>query len=259
MSENATRGECYINRPDLIVVWPKSVDYPLFRYNLKRFRNYFDQVLIAISDNGTLEDYTNFFTNNITGAHFKSILRAGGDQDWRNIAVNSMLEKSTSDRVLFIEQDFLIRDERFFEVLLNVNEYDFIYYDEGGRQHPACALVPRYLIDKTSRDFSARPPAYDHFGLFFRELNQLGHGADLETIGLHDRVDHLHLAGTCQNYHAKPFHKPNQFLSYNRLCLDLPVVFNEFKEKMIAIDKDPSNPFFLDEPVRSMFPRKEGV
>lgn len=246
-----------MSKPDLITVWPKSVDYPLFRYNLARYREYFDQVLIAISDNGLTEDYTNFLTNNIKDAHFKFIPRAAGDQDWRNVAVNTMLEKSQADRVLFIEQDFLIRDERFFEVLLNVNEYDALYYDEDGRMHPALALVPRHIIDRTSKDFSARPPAYDHFGLFFKEMIQLCNATDLETVGLHDKEDYLHLSGLTQNYFAKPFHKPNQFLSYNRLCLDLPVVFNEFKEKMIAIDKDPSNPFFLDEPVRSMFPREE--
>ena len=248
-----------MQKPDLIIVWPKSIDYPLFRYNLARFRHYFEQVYIAISDNGVTEDYTNFLTNNITNVHFKAIPRVAAGQDWRNVAVNTMLEKATSDHVLFLEQDFLIRDERFFEVLLNQHEYDFIYYDEDGRIHPGCALVPRYLIDKTSKDFSARPPAYDHFGLFFLEIGRMSVSADLEMIGLHKGEDFLHLSGCTQNYFAKPFHKPNQFKSYNRLCLNLPVVFNEFKEKMIAIDKDLSTPFFLDEPVRSMFPRKVGA
>ena len=112
-------------------------------------------------------------------------------------------------------------------------------------------------MDKTSKDKSARPPAYDHFGLFFQEALRLSNSADLEQIGLHKGEDYYHLAGLVQNYHAKPFHKPNAFLTYNRLALDLPVAYNDFREKMEAIDKDPSNPFFLDEPTRNMFPRKE--
>ena len=246
-------------KPDLLLVIPRDVDFPLFRFNLQRFKTYFNKIFIAINDNGTTANYTTFLTNALPFVHFKSTPRGGGSADWRDVAVNALLEKSHSEHVLFLEPDFLIRDERFFEVLFNQSEYDFVYYDEGQRQHPACALVSRYLIEKTSKNFAANPPMGDHFWLFFKELNHLGQGADLEQIGLHDKEDYLHIAGVCQSYHTKPFHKPNQFLTYNRLCLDLPVVFNEFKEKMIAIDKDPTNPFFLDEPVRSMFPRKAGA
>lgn len=242
-------------KPDVIVTWGRHVDFPLFRYNLQRFRPYFNKVLIALTDHGKLEDYTHFFTNTID-AEFKSLVLPSAEQDWRNVAVNTMLDKSQADHVLFIEQDFLIRDERFFEVLLNVSDYDFIYYDEQERIHPACALLPRHVIDKTSRDFSARPPAYDHFGLFFQEAMRLTHSADLETIGLHKGEDYLHIAGVTQSYHTKPFHKPNQFLTYNRLSLNLPIVYNEFRFIMENIDQDPSNLFFLDEPVRSMFPKE---
>lgn len=243
-----------MNKPDVLVVWPKDTDYPLFRYSLEKYREYFDQVYIAISDNGTPEDYTHFLTNNIKDAHFKFIPRAEAGQDWRSVAVNTMLEKSTADRVLFIEQDFLIKDERFFEVLLNVNEYDALYYDEQGRMHPALALVPRHLIERTSKDFSARPPAYDHFGLFFKELIHLCNATDLETVGLHKGQDFYHLAGLTQNYHAEPFFKPNEFLTYNRYALKLPIPFNEFRDKMEQIDK--SHPFLLSDTVMEMIPKE---
>ena len=220
-------------KPDLLCVWPKDTDFPLFRYNLERFKQYFNEVHIAINDNGTDEDYTQFLISVLPTVHFKSTPRGGGSIDWRNIAVNTLLEKSQADHVLFIEPDFLIRDDRFFEVLLNVSDYDFIYYDEQERIHPACALLPRHIIERTSKDFSARPPAYDHFGLFFQEASRITNSADLETIGLHDKEDYLHIAGVTQSYHAKPFHKPNQFLTYNRLCLDLPIALNnEFSIKM---------------------------
>lgn len=245
-------------KPDIIVVWPKDTDFPLFRYNLKRYRKYFDKVLIAVSDNGTLENYTDFFHKELSEiAQLKFVPRADGTKDWRNVAVNTMLEKSTASHVLFIEPDFLIKDERFFEVLLNMSDYDFIYYDEGGRVHPACALVPRHLIERTSKDFSARPPAYDHFGLFFMELLRISNSADLDTLGIHDREDYYHLAGLTQNYHARPYYKPNEFLTYNRLCLKLPVRFNDFRLRMEQIDTDPSSPFLIADVVANMFPKEE--
>lgn len=246
-------------KPDVVVVWPKDTDFPLFRYNLRRFREYFDKVLIAVSDNGTLENYTDFFHQELSDiAQLKTIPVVDGTKDWRNVAINIMLEKSTASHVLFIEPDFLVRDERFFEVLLNVNEYDFLYYDESGRMHPACLLTSRDLIDKTTKDFSARPPAYDHFGLFTMELMRMSNSADLDTIGLHDREDYYHLAGLTQNYHAKPYYKPNEFLTYNRLSLNLPVKYNEFRLLMEQIDTDKSNPFLIAEVVKAMFPREEG-
>lgn len=251
---SAKEGRKKLNKPDLLTVWPKDTDYPLFRYSLAKYRDYFDQVYIAISDNGTLENYTNFFTTAIPDAHFKFIPRADGSQDWRNVAVNTLLEKSQADRVLFIEQDFLIKDERFFEVLLNVNEYDALYYDEQGRMHPALALVPRHIIEKTSKDFSARPPAYDHFGLFFKELMGLCNATDLETVGLHQGEDFYHLAGLTQNYHAQPFFKPNEFLTYNRYALKLPIPFNEFRLIMEKIDRE--HPFLLSDTVMNVLPKE---
>lgn len=253
----STRSYYIMIKPDLLTVIPRDVDFPLFRYNLERFKKYFDQIYIAINDNGFATDYSDFFITSIPFAHFKKTPRGGGDVDWRNVAMNTLLDKSTADWVLFLEPDFLIRDDRFFEVLLNVSDYDFIFYEEGERIHPACALLPRHIIERTSKDFSARPPAHDHFGQFFKQASLITNSADLETIGLRDKEDYVHIAGVTQSYHAKPFHKPNQFLTYNRLCLKLPVQFNEFRQTMESIDTDPSNPFFHDAPVASMFPKED--
>lgn len=241
-------------KPDVILTWGRHVDFPLCRYNLKRFAPYFNKVYIALTDHGMEADYTQFFTTNID-AQFKNLPLPTGSQDWRNVAVNTMLEKSEATHVLFLEQDFLIKDDRFFEVLLNQSEYDFIYYDEQERVHPACALLPRHIIDQTSKDFSARPPAYDHFGLFFQEAIRLTNSADLETIGLHKGEDYYHLAGLTQNYHAKPFHKPNEFLTYNRYAMRLPsIVYPNFYMVMEEIDK--TNPFLVSDTVLNMIPNE---
>ncbi len=241
-------------KPDVIITWAKHMDYPYARYALQRYRKYFNRVLIALTDHGKLEDYTTFLTNNID-ASFKSVPMGQGD--WRNNAVKTMLEKSDASDVMFLEQDLLIKDERFFEVLLNPIEYTFRYYEEQGRFHPACALVPRAIIEKTSKDFSARPPAFDHFGLFFREVTELANPVDLEALLLHSGEDYYHLAGLTQNYHALPYFKPDEFLTYNHYAKDLPIPHCEFRTIMakvdVGFDKDKEN-----KTVKGFFPEKEG-
>lgn len=242
--------------PDVIVTLPRHIDFPFFRYAIDRYRNYFRQVLIGLTDHGMKKDYSTFLINN-TRASFKKIKRAEGHEDWRNKAVNYMLEKSYSDYVLFLEPDFLIRDERFFEVLFSNREYNFIYYKEDNRIHPACAFIRRDLIDKTRKDFSAKLSTFDHFGIFFDEILRNGcNHCTLEDIGLLKGVDYLHLGGLTQNYYTQPYYNKKEFLTYNRLCMRLPVVFNEFKDKMIAINQKN-----LDEissaVVCDMFPKAE--
>lgn len=243
------------SKPDVILVWPRHIDFPLARFNLMRFKEYFNEVYIGLTDMAQLEDYTQFLVNALPWVHFKAIPRAEAGKDWRDVAVNTLLEKSTAKNVLFLEPDFLIRDEQIFEVILNTSmDYNTVLYDEGGRIHPAFCFTERALVDQTSKDFSANPPIGDHFYKFFKELMRVGRCVELEDLGLHDREAFYHLAGLTQNYHAQPFHKPNEFLTYNRYAMKLPVPYGEFLKVMEKIDKE--HPFFLNDVVLSMFPRE---
>lgn len=228
-------------KPSVIVCWPTHVDYPLFRYNLERFKSYFDTVFIAITQR-TIPDpyYMEFVRQQLPWVRFESV---SSDGDWRSIQIKDIVDNFvTSSYVLFLEQDFLIRDKRFFEVILNQFEHPVVYYEEGERIHPACALVPLDVIRKTSRDFSARPPAYDHFGLFFREVLRMTHGTDLESLGLHSGEDYYHMAGFTNNYHCiregQPLYKPDEFVAYNRYVQTLPVAQHPvFLERCKAIEE----------------------
>lgn len=237
-------------KPDVILTWAQHMDYPYCRYLLQTYRHYFNEIYIGLTNHGKLENYTQFLVNNID-AHFKSIPM--GEGDWRNNAVNTMLGQSNADHVLFFEQDFLVKDARLFEVILSNVEYDFIFYSEQGRMHPACALLPRATIDQTSKNFSARPPLYDHFGLFFREALNKKEGVDFEAVNIHEGEDYYHLAGLTQNYHATPYFKPKEFLTYNHYAQLLPIPYNEFKLIMEQIDEQ----FDMnqkDDTVASFFP-----
>lgn len=177
-------------RPTVIVTQPTQIDFPLFRTNMFRFQQYFEEIIIDFFKGAEEPDYSGFWQGTMGDiATFVRTPQTGGD--WRNNTVNDMLSMVKTEYVLFLEQDFLIRDQRLLEVVLNgVMDYNTILYDEGGRTHPAFALVPTELINKTSKDFAANPQSgYDHFGKFFRELEPLASHGDLVDLGLESRVD----------------------------------------------------------------------
>jgi hypothetical protein len=197
------------------------LDFPLFRYNLKRFNKYFAGVWIGLSNHHQGVDYTNFIMKSIPEARFVLIKHEG--YDWRNDAVNEVLDQiKTDEPILFMEQDFFIKDASFFEKVFK-DSYPFVFFMEGDRVHPAFALVAREEIEKTSRDFSAIPPK-DHFGKFFDELSS---GISIDELGVKNKVDYFHMNGLSQNYmsfkYGDPFYQSYQFLFYNWNCLKLPV------------------------------------
>jgi hypothetical protein len=229
-------------KPDVIVTQPTQVDFPIFRYNMKKYREYFNKIIISLFKGAEDPNYTAFFKWSMKDmATILETPQEGGD--WRNNTVNDMLNNSEADYVLFLEQDFLVRDRRLWEIVLNgVMDFNVITYDEGGRTHPAFALVPRELVDRTSKDFSANPHAgYDHFGKFFKELLPLSSNGDLTDLGLKKRDDFYHMAGLTNNYQRilenQPIYQELDFLAYNHYTRDLPIDFPPgFKEQAEQIE-----------------------
>ena|SRR3990167_1760040 len=228
-------GIFYMNHPTLLTTWPKHVDYPLFRYNLKRFRKHLYDVYIGISPSNIEPNIYEF----IREATKEKIVNPppGVSDDWRDNNVKDLVFCITATYALFIEQDFLIKNDIFFEKLFNKpNNIDFVYYQEGERIHPAFVYVKRDLIQFTSHDFSARPPAHDHFGKFFEELMKVANPKELRELGLIEKEDFYHLGGLTQNYynflHGEQFYKIPDFLAYNHHCQLLPIEQNESFNKM---------------------------
>ena len=211
-------------KPILLVTQPTHIDFPLFRYNVGRFKDYFSGIWIALSNHHQGVDYTNFFMAQMPYANFVDVKHTG--MDWRNDAINETLDQiKTNEPICFMEQDFLIKDESFFEKVFK-DEYPFIYFTEGERVHPAFAVVSRDYIEQTFKDFSAYPETYgDHFAKFFQELPSTG--IYLEELGVKNKIDYYHLNGLTQNYHNfkndSPFYNQDIFLAYNYLCRYLPI------------------------------------
>lgn len=222
-------------RPAVLFVQPKHLDYPVWRYNLERFRDYFDSVWIALSDHWVEgQDLSNFVRAKLQWCNFLEFKRSR--DDWRDDAINALLDKVDTEYVLFMEQDFLIKDNAFFEKVF-VKPHDFIYYKEDQRIHPSFALVKRSVVDKTSRDFSAQPPG-DHFYNFFNELPP---GINIEELGVKNKEDYVHMAGTSQNYrnfeYGDPFYHPNNFLYFNWLNLQFPDQHPGFYQVQLALER----------------------
>ena len=245
-------------KPAALICQPIHLDFPIFRYNMERFQKYFSSIWIALSNHYVVnQDLGNFERANLPFANFVEFERTR--PDWRDDAVNNLLEKVPNEKyVLFLEQDFLIRDDSFFEKVFK-DDVGFAYYKEDQRIHPAFALVKRELVDKTSKDFSATPPG-DHFYRFFQELPG---GIDIEHLGVKNREDYVHLAGLSQNYqnfkYDDPFYKPNNFLVYNRLSMALPVpkhpLFSQIEQQIENHYGHPPKHSFLT----NFFPNTEDV
>ena len=234
-------------KPNLLMVWPLSCDYPLFRYNLKRFREYFQDIYIGFTNHHTDENYSSFVKQDLDFAHCIDIeFTSGGD--WRDDAVNQLLDiMNPCTHVLFMEQDFLIKDKTFFERLF-AQDHDFLYYNEGKhRIHPAFALVKRDIIEKTHRNFGAVPPT-DHFGWFFDEVQLQTQGEDIDNF-VKWKEDYYHLAGLTQNYkcfqYEDPFFRPESFLYFNYKSSLLPNVgpFNDIMQKINQLERPESHDF----------------
>lgn len=214
-------------KPDVCLVWPKHVDYPLFRMRLNELRPYFENVYICLSEHYRPLDLEQFLKEKLVDCTFVGMTYA--THDWRNRAVNSILQKSQSPYILFLEQDFLMRNMQVIHTVLAVEEDQpaVIGYKEGMRIHPAFALIPREIVFTTTRDFSAHPDdGLDHFGRFFEELRGKAKFIDIREFEFKEGKDFYHMAGLTQNYNCQfdgqPFYKTNEFLTYNAESLNIP-------------------------------------
>lgn len=221
-------------QPDILTVFPRHLDYPLFRLRMRQWKDYFGKIFVGMTKKSFYEDNAPFLREAMPYA-FMDFAQETFRKDWRDEAVNSLLEQSVSEWVCFLEPDFLTTEHFWQTVLRNVQHSDCIYYMEGTRIHPAFCLVKKELVMKTSKNFSAEPPQYDHFGRFFHELMQtVQMPFNLPEMDLVDRFDYFHMGGLSQNYYNHvlgiPLYKPYEFLTYNVCSTELPIkVFPSFR------------------------------
>jgi len=209
-----------------------GMDYPLFRSLIRKNAKLFQQKILAFHNNHDPRDLRPFLQKNLRGYTiiYDAIAAKKVPADWRNTCINACLEKSTSDWVLFMEQDFFPFEKGFFpHVFTEAEKYDVIGFTEGAKKwtkdirlHPAFLLAKRTYIERTSKNFSALPLYKDHFCGFCRELLQLAPSfASLKEIGA---TNWKHWTGQTSNLYLidqnrPPNRHPKDFRDYCRLSL----------------------------------------
>jgi len=228
-------------KPDLFITWPEHVDYPLFRYYLELYREFFNRIVVVFTQGLKERNLKPFIKTALKDVDF--IDSHYMLPDWRQNAMMSLLDASNSSHFLNMEQDFMIRPDDLKEVLSHIRNHDFIGFKEGDRIHPAFSIIKRGNLYLTSKDFSAYPDkGMDHFGLFFKEMSNLFKFKDINDFGLVYKKSYYHLNGLTQNYHCfrenQPFYKPDEFLTYNHLVQKLKISQSqEFMSYSEAIEK----------------------
>lgn len=150
---------------DVIVCWPRFADHPLWRAFIARERARFGEVFVVFTEHDG-PDRSGWLRANFRDVTFLDSPDRGA-RDWRDVAVNAALDRSTADEVWFTEQDFEVTDPDVFWPQVR-RPVAGIPEDGGRLLHPACIFADRSVIDATARYFG--PDPVDHFGSFGQEL-----------------------------------------------------------------------------------------
>ncbi len=219
---------------DLILCWPDNGDYPLFRQFIHDNRALFGKVIVVFTQTYIRPNISTFIVKAMREDNVL-LLNSPHDpinhpeDDWRNIAVNEALKYSNASHVLFIEQDFIIKDLAQFNAAI----CDYIQSGEEvigvmdkDRLHPCYLLMKRSFLNRLTPDFSAHPPDYDHFGSIQKQLESRHHKPAIIPESLY-----LHLNGCSSNWNLilsgqQPNWQPEQFKTYLSECLKVKVPLN---------------------------------
>lgn len=215
-------------KPDVIIVWPSGVDYPLCRWQLQAYKPFFNKTIIATYTHGN-PDFRPFLKQVMKQTIF---VDAGFDSDtWRERMTLLALGESKAEWVLFTEQDFIWKDDHFFyKVLEAAKTHDVVGIRQGERLHPSFLLVKRKILDRTKKDFSVNGDGKDHFWNVSQELLKIGKFIDIREIGLFEGIDWYHFSSLTWNLfrikdgNVAEFHEVNEFLVYNTLSRTSKVV-----------------------------------
>jgi hypothetical protein len=234
-----------MNDVDIIIVAPESLDYPVFRDFLHKIRRKFNKIFYVFTESSGKYNYSDFIKKDLLNIEFIHS-HSQSNKDWRDIATNAAIDRSSSDRILFIEPDFKIQLEDLYKL---PNKCDVVsYYDSSGRIWPSFLCVKRSILNKTDRNFSAgqfddinkldittnpltiinkKNELVDHFGKFTSDL--LSVTKDFYFLN-DNNVDFYHYAGITHNFNLlrdlnlNYIHKPSEFLNYLKDNLNINIL-----------------------------------
>lgn len=210
-----------MTKPDIIICWPKSADYPLWRSFVKNNRDRFNKIIVVFTETNHGHDYREFVKeamalDQVTFIDSRPIQH---EEDWRDVATNMALELTESDWIWFTEQDFFPRDGFWNKVEDASAKAPVVGVKDGVRLHPCSLFMRRETINGTKRNFGIVPGKSDHFGLIAKDLETYA----IPTIVI-DKNYYYHMAGLSHNFRlledgGVPNHKLEDFQNYLTECL----------------------------------------
>lgn len=232
-------------RPDVIVAWPENCDYPLWRFQLQKYRARFDNVVIVFTKAHSNHDYKSFVRDAMFRDHIIFIdspdLASG--EDWRDVATRAaLLHSYNAPWIWFTEQDFLFESEYWEELEKLSVSCDAIGVKVGSRIHPCSLLMKRETLNQTRKFFGIVPGKWDHFGLIQEDLERLAAQHPELTFYYHtDSPENArlfkHFNGYSHNFRLiseglAPNYKPEEFFDSLRKALNADIVRDEGWEKI---------------------------
>lgn len=221
-----------MNKPDIIVSWPKNCDYPLWREFIRKNRARFNLILIVFTEANQGVDYMPFVKKAMEQDYVHCIENSEvlSGQDWRDVAVKrALLQSYNAEWVWFTEQDFYITDEMYWFTVSEMADKGLriIGVKDAQRLHPCSMFIRRDLLNWLNKDFGANPPYYDHFGYIQQQLE-----ANKEDVGIIPENLYTHMNGLSHNYTlmangGKPNYYPEIFNKWLIDCLKVSVPLNE--------------------------------
>lgn len=215
-------------KPDLIVTWPRNTDYPLWRQFIRDNRTLFEKIIIVFHETNQGYNFREFVTQAMTPDNITFVetdFLPSGD-DWRNWSVNNGLRESESEWIFFTEQDFFPKKGFWQDVQKGFEKgAEVIFAETGGRMHPCCIFIKKSLLNRTHKDFSARPDeGYDHFGRLQKDLTKM----DKVSAHVVGEKTYKHYNGLSHNFRLMaigedPNYEPRDFLDYLTKCMQVKV------------------------------------
>lgn len=230
-----------MNSINVVLTWPRSCDYPLWRQFLRDKRTLFNKVVIAFMETNWGYDYRRFLKDVMKsdGCIFIDPPIVGNAtnmlNDWRNMSVNSCLSYlsildnslDNSQYIWFTEQDFFVK-EGFWKWVNNMinNRTDVICVKIENRIHPCCIFMKTEKLNLTRKDFSvATDKNLDHFGLLQEDIERLS----MSVVVIPEEY-YKHMAGVSHNFYLitsdqPPCYKVDEFCDYLResLLVNVPL------------------------------------
>jgi len=204
-------------KPDLIIISPVSVDYPIWRGWIKKYNNFFEKVCFVWSETHRGLDVRGFVEGDLKDVknieYIYTTQWTPGKGDWANICMQEALKKSHANSFLLLHQDLLIKNDKLLPTILQDEQNQLISFFEGVRGCtrfcPAFFLIHKDIYSQTSQDFSAgqvmwegQLTSVDHLGKISVELLQIyPQFKTLSDFGFLEPDDYEHIKGLAGCYH----------------------------------------------------------